>query len=264
MARLRIVLAAAALLAPLPGLAQTVTAAPDVAPAPGPANRATPQMHPSLWFADGDYPRSAIRAEQEGRAGVLLEIASNGRIHACSILSSSQSSALDRETCRIVMRRARFTPALGRDRKPAPDRWSASIDWKLPTDVTYAPTYQAVCDDCGLGIFTPPPEHFPSPQALGDPDLWFQPADYPPGLLKRGGSVEVLFGVRKSGAVRSCRITASSGMPDWDSRICGVLRGRARFQPEREAKEKWRSRYWGHRYSWGPAIANSFPNRLPM
>lgn len=135
MARLRILLAAAALAAPLPAFAQTVTAAPDVVPAAGLASRARPQINPSLWFADGDYPVSAIRAEQEGRVGVLLEIAIDGRVDSCSTLSTSRVEPLDRVSCRILVRRARFTPALGKDRKPAPDRWNASIDWKLPTDL---------------------------------------------------------------------------------------------------------------------------------
>ncbi len=247
--------AAALLAAPLQATAQIVTGAPDVAPVPGLVARARPQIDPSLWFADGDYPRAAIRAEQEGRVGLLLDTDAEGRVATCTVLASSGVDLLDRESCRIITRRVRFAPALSKDRKPAPDRWSASIDWKLPADITYDPNFNSVCYDCGLGIFTPAPERIPLPEPLGDPDLWLQPADYPPALLKRVGKIEVILKVAKSGMVRSCRVDVSSGARKWDREACTLLRRRARFQPEKQAGEKWRSPHWWHRYSWGPATA---------
>ncbi|MBB4838817.1 TonB family protein [Sphingomonas kyeonggiensis] len=246
-------LAIATLAAPLPGLAQTVTAAPDVAPASGLVIRASPRIDPSLWFADGDYPLAAMRAEQEGHAGVLLDIASDGRVDACTQLSS-EYEWLGRASCRILIRRARFTPALGRDRKPAPDRWNVSIDWKLPP---FPPRREDPTVHHGVYGDVPviATEHLSAPEALGDPDLWLQPADYPPELLKRGGKIEVTLKVAKNGLVRSCRIDVSSSVRRWDRQVCALLRRRARFQPEKQAEEKWRSNEWWHRYSWGPATA---------
>lgn len=136
MARLRILLAAIVLAAPFDAFAQpAVTAAPDAVPIAGLTVRAAPQLDPSLWFTGDDYPSAALRAEQEARVGVLLDIAGDGRVDSCSTLSSGGVDYLAEASCRMLIRRARFTPALGRDRKPAPDRWNVSIDWKLPTDL---------------------------------------------------------------------------------------------------------------------------------
>jgi TonB family protein len=249
---------AAALLAPMPGLAQTVSAAPDTAPASGLRIRAAPQIDPALWFADGDYPPAALRAEQEGRVGLLLEIAGDGRVDVCSILSSSRVEGIDSASCRLLIRRARFTPALGRDGKPAPDRWNVSIEWKLPTDIVYSVRSGGTCDDCGLPWATDGAvlEDLSKPVPRDDPAGWLMPADLPEGLRKAGGRATVSLGVTSQGQIASCRATNAAGLGTWRRQICPLLRSRARFDParDREGRGKPVRARWQHDYVW-PAPA---------
>jgi TonB family protein len=223
----------------------SVTAAPDVAPVAGLTARARPQFDPTLWFTNDDYPAAALRAEQEARVGLLLDIASDGRVDTCSTLSSGGVELLANASCRMLIRRARFTPALGKDGKPAPDRWSVSIDWKVPPFPPREPFTTLPECVCVIASF-----EFPHPKPLGDANAWITPADHPPELRGRSGSLVLSLVVDHSGAPRICRVTEYSGVPKWDRMACGLLRRRARFQPEREADEKWSSHGWQYRYSW--------------
>jgi protein TonB len=83
------------------------------------------------YVNDDDYPASALAANQEGTTGFRLSVGPDGRVTDCSITSSSGSSALDQQTCRIMRSRARFTPAHDQNGNPTSDSTSASITWKI-------------------------------------------------------------------------------------------------------------------------------------
>ncbi|MEP9360527.1 TonB family protein [Sphingomonas sp. KR3-1] len=253
MIRLLVMLLALAL-AP-PALAQmTGAGAPDVPLAPALASRAKPLVDPAFWLGEDDYPRAALRAEQEGRVGLLLSIDLDGRVSDCTVLASSGVQLLDRHSCGLLTRRLRFTPALGRDRAPAPDRWNYVVDWKMPKilwPVRDRDPWEGK-DPALCNCFT---ETLSGPQPRGAPDSWITAADYPPGMLGGAGDMEVTLTVDRRGATRLCRVTKSSGSRKWDRMACAILRRRARFQPEREADRKWVSRHWVQRYAWGQATA---------
>ena len=100
-------------------------APPPAATVPGP---------PTEWpfrFHDFDYPAAATRNEEEGTTRYRVEIGPDGRVARCTIIGSSGSSALDQTTCRIVMRRARFTPARNRAGKPVRDTREAEVTWRM-------------------------------------------------------------------------------------------------------------------------------------
>lgn len=82
--------------------------------------------------SDADYPAAALRAEEEGTTRFRLTVAPNGRVSACTVTQSSGSRVLDTATCRIMERRARFTPARDSDGKPTGDTVSSAIRWELP------------------------------------------------------------------------------------------------------------------------------------
>lgn len=242
---------AMATIVPMPAFGQvTVSGAPEMPPAAGLKVRATPQGDPSSWFDVKDYPADALRAQAQGPVGVALSIDMDGRVAGCTVMASSGSASLDQRTCSLLIERARFVAAFGKRRKPAPDRWSGTVNWQIPEEmIPKAASADSYCTDCGFPL-SYSETTLTGPEPRGDPKRWLQREDCPPILLKIGCAVTVQLTVRRNGAVRGCTVTESSGSPAWDRRACAIVRARARFQPEREAREKWTFPHWERAYAW--------------
>ena len=84
----------------------------------------------ALVSAD-DYPASALAKREQGRVGFTLDVGANGRVTGCTVTRSSGSSALDNVTCMIMVRRARFTPAVDSNGMPAAVRVEDELVWTL-------------------------------------------------------------------------------------------------------------------------------------
>lgn len=84
------------------------------------------------WVTTRDYPRSAIRGEEQGVARFRLEVGANGRVMECTIIASSGSKALDDATCAKVTSRAKFEPAMNQYGEKVPGIYSNSVNWVLP------------------------------------------------------------------------------------------------------------------------------------
>lgn len=69
--------------------------------------------HRERWITYADYPMKARRNRVRGSVEVTLEVNDEGRVTNCNVRKTSQSKLLDRETCRLLLKRARFTPAIG-------------------------------------------------------------------------------------------------------------------------------------------------------
>ena len=116
---------------PLPVVRVPAWQPPPAAPPPavtfaeGPRPRAQMQSLIDL----GDYPASALRAGEQGTTRVELIVAPNGRATGCTVTKSSGSTALDSATCRILLSRARFTPARDTTGSPVESRYSTAIRW---------------------------------------------------------------------------------------------------------------------------------------
>lgn len=117
-----------------------VHAIPDAAVPPGPPIPPPSSIvrHPQArtplqqLITSEDYPASAVAQKEEGRVAFLLDVSPDGRVYGCMIGHSSGSAALDSATCTIMLRRARFTPAIDSQGMPAAARVGGSFDWKLP------------------------------------------------------------------------------------------------------------------------------------
>ncbi len=79
----------------------------------------------------GDYPAAALREGQEGRVEFQLSVDTSGRVTRCTISRSSGSAALDSTTCRLMQRRARFTPAVNDKGLTVEGEVRSAIDWEL-------------------------------------------------------------------------------------------------------------------------------------
>ena len=123
--------------APPPVITPRAPPAPPPAPPPPKpklASGATPRSNPGSWATNDDYPSAALRAEEEGVTGFRLTVGTDGRVSECSVTSSSGSSTLDAATCKLITRRARFTPAKDADGNPVTDTYSNRIRWQIPED----------------------------------------------------------------------------------------------------------------------------------
>lgn len=118
--------AAAPLVQPL------MQATPVVVQTQGIAQPARPRLDLPRYISHHDYPAAALSARQQGTTGVRLTVGLDGRITGCSVTASAGSAHLDSATCRLLVNRARFTPARDTAGNLAESFVETSITWTLP------------------------------------------------------------------------------------------------------------------------------------
>ena len=83
-------------------------------------------------FSADDYPVSAQRNGEEGTVQAQLAVDQTGRVVACKVIRSSGSDSLDKATCNILQRRARFIPARNAKGEPvASTVLTPPVKWQL-------------------------------------------------------------------------------------------------------------------------------------
>ncbi|MEO0699033.1 MAG: energy transducer TonB [Pseudomonadota bacterium] len=120
-------------LIPIPSGIGEETAVPGPAPSPlADATPASPKGDSGRWITTDDYRTSWINRGFTGTASFTLEIDDRGRVSDCTITGSTGYAVLDGATCRLLERRARFSPA----RDGAGDRvsgsYSSAVTWQIP------------------------------------------------------------------------------------------------------------------------------------
>jgi TonB family protein len=90
--------------------------------------------NPAGWITNEDYPAAALRAGEQGTARVQLAVGADGRVTGCSIIKSSGSATLDQTTCRIMERRAWYTPAKDTEGNAVASTTEVSFTWSLPAN----------------------------------------------------------------------------------------------------------------------------------
>jgi periplasmic protein TonB len=86
----------------------------------------------SKWIAFEDYPATALRDKHEGVVAFRLIVGRDGRPSQCLVTKSSGHSDLDNATCTAMMRRSKFSPALGSNGAPVEGFFESRVSWKLP------------------------------------------------------------------------------------------------------------------------------------
>jgi TonB family protein len=94
--------------------------------------RTGPRATLAHLFSSDDYPSAAYNQNQQGTVGVVLLVNEKGRVADCTLVQTSGIAVLDAQTCAIIQQRARYTPAVGLDGKPAKAVDSARIRWLMP------------------------------------------------------------------------------------------------------------------------------------
>ena len=85
-------------------------------------------------LSNEDYPDLAARKDLQGSVRFVLLVDESGRVADCTVLETSGVAALDAQGCSKIKDRARFTPAIGADGKPAKDAYTQRVRWMLPED----------------------------------------------------------------------------------------------------------------------------------
>jgi len=108
-------------------------------PTPGPAAlpafdpvSAKPRNDPAAWVTEADYRSSWINREMAGTARFRLEIAASGKVEGCTITGSSGHPDLDRATCDLVTRRAKFAAAKDASGAKTGGAYASSVRWQIP------------------------------------------------------------------------------------------------------------------------------------
>jgi hypothetical protein len=120
--------------------------------------------------------------------GVRLALAPDGTLRVCYAEKSSGIADLDRLTCNLIEKRARFQAAHWIDGSTVTGVYSTTVTWSVSTP------------------FEGPPQF--APQRGGNADLDISVNQLPPGL-KSPALARVMFAVDPTGNMSSC--TAESG-----------------------------------------------------
>lgn len=91
-----------------------------------------PRNDPGAWVTTNDYRSSWINRELTGTAGFKVEVGANGRAVSCLITRSSGHDVLDKATCDLISKRARFEPARNSKGDKVAGSYSSSVLWQLP------------------------------------------------------------------------------------------------------------------------------------
>lgn len=103
----------------------------SAAPATG---RRAPMPIPGMaqWITNDDYPAEALRNNWQGRVAISWTIDETGRVTDCIVLESSGHAVLDETSCRLLLNRARYIPALDGEGRPVRSSDYRRIVWRLP------------------------------------------------------------------------------------------------------------------------------------
>lgn len=78
-----------------------------------------------------DYPPAALRTATQGRVVVRIAVSVEGRATECVTVATSGSRAIDATTCEVILRRARFRPALDAAGRPVAVRTVSTVTWLI-------------------------------------------------------------------------------------------------------------------------------------
>jgi hypothetical protein len=91
-----------------------------------------PVTSPATWVSSSDLPRQFNNMPRPLTVEMGLNLNSSGVPTNCTVLSSSGEPLLDLQSCRVLMARARYTPARDSNGAAVPAFVSRNIRWSPP------------------------------------------------------------------------------------------------------------------------------------
>lgn len=96
------------------------------------SKRPEPITSPAKWLNSNDYPKDALFKGASAIVRFRMMVGADGLPTKCVIQQATQSPEFTKLTCDLLMRRARFTPPLDREGKPAVSYYTNSVRWVAP------------------------------------------------------------------------------------------------------------------------------------
>jgi len=93
-----------------------------------------PASNPGTWVTAEDYPTLALRNEEQGVVRFLLTVGPDGVPLACKVTETSNFDTLDKQTCTLLLARARFRPARDGKGNAVEGLFRSRMLWKIPED----------------------------------------------------------------------------------------------------------------------------------
>jgi TonB family protein len=90
-----------------------------------------PKKPDSHYINDNDYPQTALNRRAIGQVEARVTVSTDGLPSDCQLVRSSGHPDLDLATCRLILERARFRPALDRTGQPMVSPHYFSITWSI-------------------------------------------------------------------------------------------------------------------------------------
>lgn len=84
---------------------------------------------PGSWLGSDDYPSQQLYAGELDVVEFRLDVDETGKATGCATLRRAGDEAFARVTCKLMMRRARFVPALDKDGNPAKSYYINRVNW---------------------------------------------------------------------------------------------------------------------------------------
>ena len=94
------------------------------------AREARPKTPTYKAIGRDDFLRDEGGERVEGTVGIELQIDAAGRPTECSITASSGDSRLDQHTCRLLLDRLTFLPAMDENGEAVPGRFRNRVQWR--------------------------------------------------------------------------------------------------------------------------------------
>lgn len=93
------------------------------------AKRTAPFGKTRNWLRSEDYPSHALVEGHNGMVRFRLDVAPTGAVTGCRVLYRTNPDDFADLSCKLLLQRARMTPALAADGKPVKDYFISQIRW---------------------------------------------------------------------------------------------------------------------------------------
>lgn len=85
-----------------------------------------------------DYPSHSMINEEFGVVSVVLHISAEGKVASCDVTERSGFETLDKATCSLIRKRARFDPAKDANGSVIAGEYRMATAWSLPPKIAYS------------------------------------------------------------------------------------------------------------------------------
>lgn len=93
------------------------------------ARPAIPKTRPQTWLQSGDYPRTALFRGAQGVVHFRLDVEADGTASGCHILSEFKPVEFAEVTCKAILSRAGFVPALSQSHQSVRSFYVDTVHW---------------------------------------------------------------------------------------------------------------------------------------